>query len=123
MAAKKNGGAKDAQASTQPQGPSERKPPVKDFRLGRLRASVWANESSAEGTWFSVTLSRSFRRQDGSWASASSYGRDDLLVIGELCRMAFHWIAEQLRSQNTNGGAGQQQERQPGEEGDEPLPQ
>ncbi len=108
--AKKNGGA--------PAPVPKREPPVHEIRLGRLRASIWRNEHSQEGVWYSVTLTRGYKDAQGQWHSASSFGRDDLLVVGELARLAFHWIAEKSRGQ----GAGQPQERQPGEEGDEPLP-
>jgi hypothetical protein len=104
--AKKNGNAAAA---------PKREPPAHDIRLGRLHASVWRNEHATEGVWFSVTLSRSYKDAQGQWHSASSFGRDDLLAVGELTRLAFHWIAEHQKSQ--------QRERQPGEEGDAPLPE
>jgi hypothetical protein len=62
-----------------------------------------------------VTLSRSYKDGQGQWHSAASFGRDDLLVVGELARLAFHWIAEQ--------SSGQERERQPGDEGDEAPPE
>ncbi len=104
--AKKNG---------DPPATPKREPPVHDIRLGRLRASIWRNDHATEGVWFSVTLSRSYKDAQGQWHSAGSFGRDDLLVVGELTRLAFHWIVERSR--------GQQRERQPGDEGDEPPPE
>jgi hypothetical protein len=60
-----------------------------------------------QGTWYSITLTRSSKDGEGQWRSASSFGRDDLLVLGEVTRMAFHWIHRQYQQKN---GAGQQDE-------------
>ncbi len=55
-----------------------------------------------------MTLTRSYKDGD-EWKSASSFGRDDLLVLGEVTRMAFYWIHRQYQQKN---GAGQQEEAQ-----------
>jgi hypothetical protein len=68
------------------------KPPAVEFRIGRIRATVWENNHPEKGKWFSITLTRSYKDDQGRWKTASSFGRDDLLVVGEVCRMAFHWV-------------------------------
>ncbi len=95
-----------------PAGPKpERQRPAHECRIGRIRATIWANQHETQGTWYSITLSRSYKTGEGQWKSASSFGRDDLLVVGEVTRMAFHWIQRQY--QEKNNGAGQ---KEPGEE-------
>jgi hypothetical protein len=58
-----------------------------------------------------MTFSRSYREggENGQWKSASSFGRDDLLPVAELARMAFHWIHRQYQQQ----GASANQEGDP----------
>jgi hypothetical protein len=90
---------------------SERQRPTHEIRIGRLRATIWANQHETQGTWYSITLTRSYKDGQGQWKSASSFGRDDLLVLGELTRMAFHWIHRQ-HQEKTNGAG----PREPGED-------
>lgn len=103
--AKKNGQQQEVAGRRESQGPR------KEFRIGRVRSSVWENHHPEKGVWYSVTFSRSYRDggPDGPWRNANSYGWEDLLVIAELSRMAFHWIHQQLQSQSqaavgTQGG-------------------
>lgn len=79
--------------------PSDRKPPVHEVRIGRIRACVWANSSEEHGTWHSVTISRTYREgKDGPYRSANSYGRDDCLVVAEVMRLCWLWIASHTGS-------------------------
>jgi hypothetical protein len=98
--------------SGQPAAPKpERQRPAHECRIGRIRATIWQNHHETQGTWYSITLTRSYKDGEGQWKSASSFGRDDLLVVGEATRMAFHWIHRQY--QEKNNGAGQ---KEPGED-------
>jgi hypothetical protein len=74
---------------------------------GKIRATIWENQSAGHGKWYSVVFTRSYK-QGNDWKSASSFGRDDLLVVAEVARLAFHWVSEQLQQKkgddsNTNG--------------------
>lgn len=114
--AKKNGGPAQAPAPAKPEGSSDRQPPAHEVRLGKIRASIWANSHPAEGTWYSVSLTRRYRDKTGNWQSASSLGRDDLLVAGEALRQAYCWVVAQTQQDR------RQTERQPGED-DEAIPE
>src|SRR5207249_4308259 len=107
MARKKNGGSSHSEAPPQatetapppaavptPPPPGGNRP-AREIRLGRIRATMWRNHHSEQGTWFSVTFSRSYKDKEGQWKNATSYGMDDLLVLAEIARMAFHWIHEE----------------------------
>jgi hypothetical protein len=83
--------AKEVQNGQQRAG-GERKPPAHEIRLGRLRATIWANTTD-DGTWYSVTVSRVYQDGGGKTKSASSFGRDDLLPAAEVLRLAYHWVA------------------------------
>jgi hypothetical protein len=75
------------------------KPPVHEIRIGRLRVSIWEQQGEQGAKWYSTTLTRSYKDGQNNWKTATSYGRDDLLVAGELLRQAFLWVARE------NGGA------------------
>ena len=73
--------------------PPDRAQPAKTFRVRNVRAAVWANPGEY-GPLYSVQFSRGYK--DGEeWKSTTSFGRDDLLVLAEVSRLAFHWIASQ----------------------------
>lgn len=97
----------------------QRQKPAYECRLGRIKATVWANEHETQGTWYSVVVSRSYRKDGGKgdWASAHSFGLDDLLVVSEVCRMAYHWIHQQ-RAKSGSGTSGETATNG----GDEPIP-
>jgi len=76
--------------------------PVHEIKLGRVRASVWANGRDRQIVWYSVSLSRIYRDGD-KWKSITSFGRDDLPVIAMAAEMAYAWIW------NENGIHGERQ--------------
>lgn len=95
----------------------DRKPPAAEFRLGRIRATLWENYSENHGAWYSVVVTRSYKDGQGNWKTAQSFGRDDLLVISEVTRMAYHWINRQF------GGGQRTSEAEPTTQGqDEDIP-
>jgi hypothetical protein len=90
------GNGRSAQAPQQQGREQEtRKPPVHECRIGRIKGVIWENQSQKEGVWYSVTLTRNYKDGQGQWKSATSYGRDDCLVIAEVARLCWLWIAQQ----------------------------
>lgn len=71
----------------------DRTQPAKTFRIRNVRAAVWANPGEY-GPMYSVQFSRGYKDGD-EWKSTASFGRDDLLVLAEVTRLAFHWIVAQ----------------------------
>jgi hypothetical protein len=100
---KKNGG-KPA-GSSPAEGAKERERPAHEVRIGRIRATVWRNHSDQHGAWYSVSITRAFKQGD-QWKSAVTFGKDDLLVVAEVSRLAFHWVAQQLGGNGTEGNGG-----------------
>jgi hypothetical protein len=43
-----------------------------------VKAAVWLN-SSASGTWHSVTFGRLYKDADDTWKTTDSFGRDELV--------------------------------------------
>lgn len=66
------------------------KRPVHEVRLGRVRASIWENETDA-GIRHNVTVSRLYKDGD-KWKDSQSFGRDDLPLVAKVCDTAHTWI-------------------------------
>jgi hypothetical protein len=96
-------------APAAPQQTAKQKP-VHEVRLGRIKATIWANQNS-NGTWYNVTLSRSYR--DGEeWKSSSSFGRDELLTVAKVADLANSWIHGQSQAPANNGHDNEQPEEE-----------
>ena len=57
--------------------------PASEVRIGRIKATIWANVSDEGTTFHSVQLSRLYRAGD-EWQQSASLGRDDLLVAAKV---------------------------------------
>jgi hypothetical protein len=69
--------------------------PVYEVRLGRIKAAIWANNTE-KGVRYSTTLTRIYKDQeDGEWRTSTSFGRDDLLLVAQVCELAIVWICHQ----------------------------
>lgn len=92
--------------TTQPHnGPdTTRARPVQEIRIGAIRAAIWRNETES-GVRHNVTFERIYR--DGEeWRSTSSFGRDDLLLLGKVADQAHTWIHGQGRETTTSSSSG-----------------
>lgn len=70
----------------------EQNRPVKELRFGRVKALIWANETS-RGTMHNVTFQRLYH--DGKdWKTTDSFGRDDLPLVRKIADLAHTWIYE-----------------------------
>ena len=71
--------------------------PVKEIRMGRIKAAIWENETE-NGNRYNVSLSRLYKDpEDDSWKSSESLGRDDLLVGAKVLNQAHTWIFQQSK--------------------------
>ena len=67
--------------------------PVREERMGSIKAAIWANETVA-GLRYSVTFVRLYK--DGEeWRTSDSFGRDDLLLLAKVADRAHSWIFAQ----------------------------
>jgi len=64
--------------------------PVKEVRMGRIRAAIWENETT-NGTRFNVTVSRLYKDGD-NWKDSTSFGRDDLPIVAKVVDRCHSWI-------------------------------
>ena len=60
-----------------------------------MSASIWRQESD-RGPMFNVTFQRAYKEGD-SWKNSTSFGKQNLLVIGLIAARAFEWISAQPR--------------------------
>ena len=70
----------------------DKKRPVHEIRMGRIRAAIWENETQ-KGTRHNVTLSRLYKDGD-DWRDSASFGRDDLPLVAKVADRAHSWIFE-----------------------------
>jgi hypothetical protein len=75
----------------------EKQQPVHAVRLRNVRAAVWANRNE-NGTYYTVTFSRSYRDQEGNWHTTESFGKDDLLLLAKVADVVHSWIWDELQS-------------------------
>ena len=69
--------------------------PVHEFRMGRIRAAVWANQTE-NGVRHNVTFSRLYKDdQSNQWKDSQSFGRDDLPLLAKIVDRAHTWIFDQ----------------------------
>ena len=64
--------------------------PIHEVRLGRVKAAIWQNETE-NGIWFSVAITRLYRKDD-RWEASTSFGRDDLPLVAKVADLAHTWI-------------------------------
>jgi hypothetical protein len=86
---------------------TEKSKPIHEIRLGRIRASIWANRTTNGDVWFNATISRLYK--DGArWKNTTTFGRDDLPILSKVADMAYGWIwgqgAERSRSSGRSPG-------------------
>jgi len=72
--------------------------PIKRFAVGNgVSASIWKNESKNNGSWLSVTISRTYRDKD-EFKDTTSFRRDDLLFVAKASELAFAWCLAQAEA-------------------------
>ena len=67
------------------------KAPVKEIRMGALKALVWENDTK-NGIRHNVTVARIWKTEDGEWKESQSFGRDDLPALKQVIDDAWKWI-------------------------------
>lgn len=71
--------------------------PVQEIRIGAIKAVIWANKVSNNGTMHSVVPVRIYRDDAGQWHETHSLGRDELLTAAKVLDLAHSWIVEAER--------------------------
>ena len=58
-------------------------PPVDDIRIGRIKATIWANTAATGRIRHTLSLTRLSKTDDG-WRHSQSFGQDDLHVVATV---------------------------------------
>lgn len=87
---KSNGRDPSDQAEEQNSGPTDR------VRLFPVEAAIWMNYTQDGRAMYSASFQRSYKDREGAWKNTTSFGSQDLLVLAEAARAAYHLI-ERLR--------------------------
>ena len=78
--------------------PNEKNKPAHEIRLGRIKATIWGNETDGGAFRHNVQIRRIYK--DGEeWKQSDSFGRDDLLLVGEVARQAAMWIFQRAQDE------------------------
>ena len=77
--------------------------PVHEIRMGRIKATIWANETSS-GIRHNVSIVRIYKDGD-EWNQTNSFGRDDLPLVGKVSDIAHTWIFENADSSSKKEAA------------------
>ena len=89
------GGMNDAAPlSPTPTGADPKQKPAFEVRLGRIKATLWANHGE-HGTFFNTTVSRLYKDASGAWQQSDSFSRDDLPTLQKALDLAYLWQFEQ----------------------------
>jgi hypothetical protein len=62
------------------------KAPVSKVEIYPIAAAIWKNEGS-KGTWYSVTIQRTYKQGD-EYKRSDSFGVEDLLTVAKVADLA-----------------------------------
>ncbi len=71
---------------------SDKTKPAHKLRNRNLTVAIW-NNTSANGSFYTVTASRSYK-QGEEWKESDSFGEDDLLALAKLLDQAHTWMVQ-----------------------------
>jgi hypothetical protein len=82
-----------------------KKQPAHEIKLGKIRVTIWANETEDHNVRFNAVVSRLYKTGN-TWKETSTLGHDDLPVAMKAIDMAFTWIwRKQLQTQRAERNA------------------
>ena len=68
--------------------------PTDTLKDGLLSATIWQGTSAKGVTFYTVTLSRSYKDEKGEWHDSSSFSGAEVLQISRLASRAYDRIHE-----------------------------
>ncbi|HEX2853620.1 MAG TPA: hypothetical protein VHO24_10295 [Opitutaceae bacterium] len=87
--------SKTAQPASSAKPTTSAKLPVKTFRLGRIKAAVWENETDQK-KFYNVNFARTYVDDAKNYHDTDSFGRDDLPLVAKLADQAHTFIFDRL---------------------------
>ncbi len=75
----------------------QKKQPVRTFKNGGLRTSVWKNTTENGKLYYSVTPQKRYTKDDGkTWETTHSYSHREAILIADLLIESSRWIRTNL---------------------------
>ena len=71
--------------------------PAAKLQYGRIEVAIWKNQGDKR-PFYSTTLTRSYKDDDGNWKQSSSLTSSELLVAAQAYQEAFRTIEALKRS-------------------------
>ncbi len=71
--------------------------PAHEIRLGRIKATIWRNDTEQGPRW-NVQVVRLYLVEK-EWKQSTSFGRDDLPLVGKVSDLAHTWIFQMQRAE------------------------
>ncbi len=69
------------------------KKPVHEIRIGSVKAAIWERNAENGDVFYSVSLSRLYRKDD-KWNFADNFRPNDLLPLAKVLDLAHTWIMQ-----------------------------
>jgi len=79
---------------------SDHKKPAARIKLHPVSASIWRNQNP-NGTFYAVTVERSYRDDAGKWQTSSTFNANELLLLAKVADQAHSEIFK-LRASDRN---------------------
>ena len=67
--------------------------PVDEVRIGRVKATIWRNQTENGQPRYNVAFARLYKDGD-TWMSTRGFGRSDLLVLAKVADLAHTRVCE-----------------------------
>ena len=74
--------------------------PENTFRDGNLKATIWKNFGE-KGNFYTVTLTRTYKDEDGNYHDSNSFSGSELLKLAHLANRAYD-AASDLRQRDAS---------------------
>jgi len=86
----------------------EQNKPIQTFRdaeRGAVAASVWIRKTASAGVFYDISVSRSYKRENGEAGYSQNFGDRDLEALVRVIEQARDYIAEQKANAVTVTGS------------------
>lgn len=72
--------------------------PVYEVKIGRVRGTVWANESE-NGTWYAVAFSKLYKDRDDKWQDSVYFSKEDLPLLIKAADQLHTWLYQPVEKE------------------------
>jgi hypothetical protein len=72
--------------------------PVHEIRMGRIKVTIWGNETDSGSFRHNVQLRRIYKDGD-EWKQSDSFGREDLPLVAKVADLAHTWIHQRAQDE------------------------